>query len=69
MSMTIGVTAFLSSSDRDSWGQSESGIRKGAVMIGMNDSYLVLIEDVLNFGLFPNVGYFLTDNIVLGGDP
>ncbi|MCH2084974.1 MAG: hypothetical protein MK226_21485 [Saprospiraceae bacterium] len=70
LSLNLGIRSFLSSSDRESWGQASSGIAPGVMMIGMSGANITLAlseVEFLTMSLVPNVGYFFTENIVLGG--
>jgi outer membrane protein len=66
--LNLGLRAFLSKDDRIDWNSIDSGIAKGVMMIGISEASIILNEDDrIDINLTPNIGYFITENIALGG--
>lgn len=67
ISLGLGIRSFFSRADRTNMGQAEGAMSSGSWLVGVSQAALGYQNSIFQFNLSPNVGYFLTSQLVLGG--
>lgn len=68
LSAGFGFRSFLSGDDWRARKGAAGNLRQGGWLVGTSSAGFVWTGDAINIGISPNVGYFLTDRLVLGLD-
>lgn len=65
--LSIGIQAYMSRELMANRKSAEPGIGKGTIMLGTSSAAFGYVSESLFLALSPNIGYFLTDQFVIGG--